>query len=81
MQNIIRTDLRGPWRGTGLDGAELPVTCSLPARSFPGLSHLLHLLSLPASVRTRIHVHVSLPVVSVAIIMKQRENQRDNRLR
>lgn len=25
-------DLEWPWRGTALDGAELPVTCSLPAR-------------------------------------------------
>lgn len=27
-----RADLEWPWRGTALDGAELPVTCSLPAR-------------------------------------------------
>lgn len=38
-----RADLEWPWRGTALDGAELPVTCSLPARRCgrpPATQHL-----------------------------------------
>lgn len=41
-RGLLRADLEWPWRGTALDGAELPVTCSLPARRCgrpPPLSH------------------------------------------
>lgn len=40
---VHRADLEWPWRGTALDGAELPVTCSLPARRCgrpPATQHL-----------------------------------------
>ena len=59
-ESIIRTDLRGPWRGTELDGAELPVTCSLPARSLTGLSHLLAIARLHRDRLSAMSHHVSL---------------------
>lgn len=43
-------DLRWSWRGTALDGAELPVTCSLPARRYAPSSLLLS--SFPSSLRS-----------------------------
>lgn len=55
-----RADLEWPWRGTALDGAELPVTCSLPARrcgrpplpslSFPAASPAKHSSDSPLNV-------------------------------
>lgn len=45
-ESIIPTDLQASWRGTALDGAELPVTCLLPAYSPPHCIILIVFLKL-----------------------------------
>jgi len=57
------------WRGTALDGAELPVTCSLPARRCgrpPAAQHLTWPLRLSSEYLDRSRLHLSSTLISLS---------------